>query len=64
MLIEMPLLHAHPYPMQLSPETVPQEHRRVCANVSNVTLIFGGKQLLLHALFEGPITAAKVSRQQ
>ena len=61
MLVKVALLSAHPHPMQLSLKAVPKEDCSVCSDAFDVSLIFGCKQLLLHALLEGAVTAISFS---
>ena len=55
------LLGADPHPMQLPLKAVPQKHCTVCPDVSDVPLIFGCKQSLVHALLECAVTASQKS---
>ena len=56
--VQVAFLDADPHPMQLPLEAVPQKHSCAAVNVTDVLGVFCGKQLLLHAFFEGAITAA------
>lgn len=57
--IDCALLVTDPNPMQLSLKAVPQKHSSVFTNIADVLGVFSSKKLLLHALFEGAVTAVR-----
>lgn len=61
MWFKVALLSADPHPVQLPLKAIPQKHCSVCTNVSDVPVIFGREQSLVHALLEGAVTASHKS---